>query len=432
VHEISVDFTGGSLLVEELRTCAASIIQARWRGFLSRKVNRRRRTVYDVYDHAIAAVASTTSRLRNSLGYGAASPPRRPEAVDAEAVPALPSWTSSSSSTSATPAALSATTQREMAPGTDDFAVYAEKSSAITGTATTRGHQECLEFLEAPRLLVVDEKAVRRGEGRQEEEQPEDEEGEIDENGALVVRQHQAATGPWTCAKCSQWNDATATLTCAACGAPRPQAWADDPWTAMTDNLPDVGAWVSGARTTASVLASSLTDLLPRKERKEVDVYDNTGVEKVNVPANRGPDAPLNIFIFFSDTGGGHRASALSVEAALKQQYGSKVVVEIVDFIREGTGWPWCKIPEIYSTGTGNFPSVYKQVYDYDSNTSSWRDTKLYNVAWFCCRERILMFLAEIVKNGIDLAISVHPLINHMLVEAAALSLPLIHVPSGP
>merc|ERR1740122_155542 len=44
---------------------------------------------------------------------------------------------------------------------------------------------------------------------------------------------------------------------------------------------------------------------------------------------------PRRVFILFSDTGGGHRASAMAIEAALRNQYGERVDLTLADFMRE-------------------------------------------------------------------------------------------------
>ncbi len=54
-------------------------------------------------------------------------------------------------------------------------------------------------------------------------------------------------------------------------------------------------------------------------------------------------------FLFlFSDTGGGHRASAQAVKDELYRLYGSEVSVEMVDVFLELDRWPFSKLPEWY------------------------------------------------------------------------------------
>ncbi|CAE7253852.1 MGD A [Symbiodinium natans] len=125
---------------------------------------------------------------------------------------------------------------------------------------------------------------------------------------------------------------------------------------------------------------------------------------------------PRQIQIYFSDTGGGHRASALSLEAALKKLYGSQVSVTLVDFIRQAMPWPLSQAPETYQT-LGHFPSVYKRAWDYDQESETWRDTTSYKMMWSYCRESVLTYLQDAALD-LDLIISVHPLIHHVVIEA--------------
>ncbi|CAE7529235.1 MGD1 [Symbiodinium microadriaticum] len=125
---------------------------------------------------------------------------------------------------------------------------------------------------------------------------------------------------------------------------------------------------------------------------------------------------PRQIHIYFSDTGGGHRASALSLEAALKKLYGNQVSVTLVDFIRHAMPWPLSQAPETYQT-LGHFPSVYKRAWDYDQDSETWCDTTSYKMMWSYCRESVLNYLEQAALE-LDLIISVHPLIHHVVIEA--------------
>lgn len=123
---------------------------------------------------------------------------------------------------------------------------------------------------------------------------------------------------------------------------------------------------------------------------------------------------PRKIHIYFSDTGGGHRASALALEAALEKQYGSQVSVELIDFFRAAMPWPLSQAPETYQT-LGNFPSVYKRAWDYDQDSETWQDTTSYQWMWSYSKEHIVKYLQPL---DLDLVISVHPLIHHLVIEA--------------
>ncbi|CAE8666390.1 unnamed protein product, partial [Polarella glacialis] len=106
----------------------------------------------------------------------------------------------------------------------------------------------------------------------------------------------------------------------------------------------------------------------------------------------------------------------MALEAALRKQYGSQVSVQLVDFIRLATPWPWNASPEAYQA-LGQFPSVYKRVWDHDQSSETWHDTSTFSMIWTFCRESILTFLVDAVGSGVDLIISVHPLIHHLVLE---------------
>ncbi|CAJ1335956.1 unnamed protein product [Effrenium voratum] len=125
---------------------------------------------------------------------------------------------------------------------------------------------------------------------------------------------------------------------------------------------------------------------------------------------------PRRVHIYFSDTGGGHRASALSLEAALQRQYGNQVSIELVDFMRTAMPWPLSQAPETYQT-LGHFPSVYKRAWDFDQDSNTWRDTRSYQMMWSYSKESILKYFQQWACE-LDLIISVHPLIHHLVVEA--------------
>jgi len=60
------------------------------------------------------------------------------------------------------------------------------------------------------------------------------------------------------------------------------------------------------------------------------------------------PAAPKRILILMSDTGGGHRAAANAISAALVDRHSAQVHVEIVDVFREHSRFPFTYAPELY------------------------------------------------------------------------------------
>jgi len=73
-------------------------------------------------------------------------------------------------------------------------------------------------------------------------------------------------------------------------------------------------------------------------------------------PLMRDPDSSqaAHRFLFlFSDTGGGHRASAQAVKDEMHRIYGSWIAVEMVDVFVELDRWPFSNLPDLYPTMVG-------------------------------------------------------------------------------
>mmetsp|Transcript_118177 Transcript_118177/g.235395 ORF Transcript_118177/g.235395 Transcript_118177/m.235395 type:complete len:728 (+) Transcript_118177:165-2348(+) len=151
------------------------------------------------------------------------------------------------------------------------------------------------------------------------------------------------------------------------------------------------------------------------------ECYPKTNVKRIPVPNARthSDGRPRRIIIFFSDTGGGHRASALALQSALNRLYAGRINVKLVDFLREATGWPWNWSPEMYAA-LGHAPSVYKKIYDHESGQLSWRETRSFGLVWGASKSSVYSFLTRTYSEGVDLIVSVHPLINHLVMEAFA------------
>src|SRR5262245_35244266 len=56
----------------------------------------------------------------------------------------------------------------------------------------------------------------------------------------------------------------------------------------------------------------------------------------------------MRVVILFSDTGGGHRAAARAVEAAIRE-IDPSVEVELVDGLVRGGAWPLNRAPALYA-----------------------------------------------------------------------------------
>jgi 1,2-diacylglycerol 3-beta-galactosyltransferase len=64
-------------------------------------------------------------------------------------------------------------------------------------------------------------------------------------------------------------------------------------------------------------------------------------------------DSPKRFLFLFSDTGGGHRASAQAVKDEMARLYGNAATVEMVDIFVEMRRWPFDRFPEWYPAAVG-------------------------------------------------------------------------------
>ena len=69
-------------------------------------------------------------------------------------------------------------------------------------------------------------------------------------------------------------------------------------------------------------------------------------------PAASGA-SPRRFLFLFSDTGGGHRASAQAVKDEMARLYGDAATVEMVDVFVEMRRWPFDRFPELYPVAVG-------------------------------------------------------------------------------
>ncbi|MGC9467218.1 MAG: MGDG synthase family glycosyltransferase [Anaerolineae bacterium] len=70
-------------------------------------------------------------------------------------------------------------------------------------------------------------------------------------------------------------------------------------------------------------------------------------------PQTKSAISPQRFLFLFSDTGGGHRASAQAVKDELVRLYGSSAAVEMLDIFVEMNRWPFHRFPAWYPTAVG-------------------------------------------------------------------------------
>lgn len=123
-----------------------------------------------------------------------------------------------------------------------------------------------------------------------------------------------------------------------------------------------------------------------------------------------------------SDTGGGHRASAVAVGQALTQLHGDLVCWQAVDLFVEHGPWPLNLIPSTYLPLVTHFRWLWRLLWWLGTRKSLWRLTCATMLAWNS--DRLRRFYLD---HPADLVVSVHPLLNHVPQQALRQLLP--HVP---
>lgn len=128
----------------------------------------------------------------------------------------------------------------------------------------------------------------------------------------------------------------------------------------------------------------------------------NSACETSLTPANR----KLRVLLLSSDTGGGHRASAAALSAAIEEALPGKVKVNIVDFWVDFAKGPFAKFPQQYAF-LAKHPFLWKTTYEltrfppFRFLTESVFDT--------FCHQRVRQAFNDYAP---DVIVSVHPLIN--------------------
>lgn len=114
----------------------------------------------------------------------------------------------------------------------------------------------------------------------------------------------------------------------------------------------------------------------------------------------------FRVLILFSDTGGGHRASAQALSAALHQLYPSHVQVDMLDFFVDITRGPFANFPAQYAY-MAKHPWMWNLTYHFAKTPPGRFSTEL----------ALSMLGAGRIRNVFkqyapDLILSVHPLVN--------------------
>jgi 1,2-diacylglycerol 3-beta-galactosyltransferase len=127
------------------------------------------------------------------------------------------------------------------------------------------------------------------------------------------------------------------------------------------------------------------------------------------VSANRTP----SILFGISDTGGGHRAGAVAIDAALEQLAGASVTRTIVDILTS-TGLPLVRdAPDLYSQLSTRWLPFFDLMYQLTDGRH--RVDALTQFVYLSAHRNIVRVLEE---TRPDLVVSVHPLVNRLIGNA--------------
>jgi 1,2-diacylglycerol 3-beta-galactosyltransferase len=122
------------------------------------------------------------------------------------------------------------------------------------------------------------------------------------------------------------------------------------------------------------------------------------------------PASPRRILFLFSDTGGGHRAAAEAVIAALEEKYGASVRCELIDVFRAYSPAPFKYAPELYPIWIKRGRLMWTLGYHMSDRRGQPRMvTFLVRSIW----RKFKQGLDRLFKDHpSDLIVSVHPLFN--------------------
>ena len=124
---------------------------------------------------------------------------------------------------------------------------------------------------------------------------------------------------------------------------------------------------------------------------------------------------PKRVRFLFSDTGGGHRASALSLKGALEDMYPGQVECDMVDLFVESGVFPFRLAPQAYSWMAAN-PWAWKLFFDTGATPLGlWLNEVVTDLS---CGARYRALLAA--GPAPDAVVSVHPLMQGPAMRALA------------
>lgn len=117
------------------------------------------------------------------------------------------------------------------------------------------------------------------------------------------------------------------------------------------------------------------------------------------------------IVFLFSDTGGGHRSAAEAIREALELEFPGRFSTSLVDAFRKYTPPPFKHAPEIYPP-LSRMPDIWRLGYHLSDGS---RRTRLLTRAFLPYVRNSFRRLVR--ENPADLYVSVHPLLNSVMVN---------------
>ncbi len=128
--------------------------------------------------------------------------------------------------------------------------------------------------------------------------------------------------------------------------------------------------------------------------------------------------AKQRVLILMSNTGDGHRASAEALASGFDQYFAGRFDVEIVDLLVNHLPAPLSQLPKIYAPLTNRLPRLWQ--FMWHVGASPRVINLLATAASWVVRSDLVQIFADCDP---DLVISVHPLIQHIALDALAHSI---------
>lgn len=121
------------------------------------------------------------------------------------------------------------------------------------------------------------------------------------------------------------------------------------------------------------------------------------------------------VLILMSKTGGGHVAAARALKEAFESKYGAEFEIDIVDVLVDYMAYPINRLPSAYDLVVERAPKLWHMLWRSMAEPKISRTAT--RIATISARKRIEKLLN--IKRP-DLVLSVHPLVNHLVIPILA------------